>query len=141
VLKTTSQVISFHGKLEEAVVTQFTALADRYKDLSEKLQVMASENKRHKELIERTYREGVTDAFEVGFLNMPLDEDDYKIEPLSGELQETIEKAIRNEEVTIKFCRDAADRAGALIPNLPQTFRSLVKRKERRKLILKELLG
>lgn len=139
-LKTTSQIISFYEKLENAISTQLSLLADRQQELSDRLNDLAQENNRHKLIIQRTYREGVTDAFEVGFLTDPLNEDDYKINSLEGNIDKAIEKAIENENTVIKFCRDAAERGSQLIPNLSQSFRNLIKRKERRKGALKDLL-
>jgi rubrerythrin len=139
-LKTTSQLISFHGKLEDSLSTQLKSLADRHPDLSEKLYELAEENTRHKEMVQRVYREGVTDAFEVGFLTNPLNEDEYIINLLEGNIEKAVKKAIENEDSAIRFCRDAAEKGSQLIPNLSQTFKSLIKRKERRKIVIENLL-
>ena len=55
---------------------------------------LAKENIRHRDMSLRAYREGVTDAFEVGFLAEPLNPDDYMLDDPTGDLGE----AVGNEE-------------------------------------------
>ncbi len=136
-LRTTSQILSLHSQLEEAQSTQYSDLAKRFPEHEESFNRLAKENIRHRDMALRAYREGVTDAFEVGFLAEPINPDDYMLNDPSGDLG----KAIGNEEVLIRFCLDVASSSSELIPDLPETFERLVKRKKRRIKQLEEIIG
>jgi rubrerythrin len=131
VLRTTSQVLSHHAQIEETLSSQYHGLAKRFTEHAETFNRLASENLRHRDMALRAYREGVTDAFEVGFLAEPLNTDTYELHEASGELKGALEKAIGNEETAIRFCLDVASSSSKLIPDLPETFERLVKRKKR----------
>lgn len=88
----------------------------------------------------RAYREGVTDAFEVGFLANPLNPDDYVLKEPMGDLSEDAGIMISNMEVVIRFCVDAANNTSTLLPDVPETFERLVKRKKRGIEPLKEIV-
>ena len=77
--RTTSQVLSHHSHLEETQSSQYSELANRFTEHEETFSRLAKENLRHRDMALRAYREGVTDAFEVGFLAEPLNPDDYKL--------------------------------------------------------------
>jgi len=140
VIKTTSQLISLHAKLEEEAAEKLRALAQRHPEAAEALNRLADENIQHRDTVTRVYREGVTDAFEVGYMSKPLNEGDYTINELEGPLKEAVRTALLNEDAVIKFCLDASRDANQLIPSLPQTFSSLAKRKEKRKALLDSLV-
>ena len=134
--RTTSQVLSHHSHLEETQSSQYIELAKRFTVHEETFNRLAKENLRHRDMALRAYREGVTDAFEVGFLAEPLNPDDYELDDPSGDLKKTVS----NEEVLIRFCQDVASSSSELIPDLPETFERLVKRKKRRINQLEEIL-
>ena len=138
-IRTTSQLISLHAKLEEEAAKQLRALAQRNPEKAEALNRLADENIQHRDTVARVYREGVTDAFEVGYLSSPLNEGEYTIDELEGPLNEAVGAALQNEDTVIRFCLDASRDANQLIPNLPQTLSRLAKRKERRRALLESL--
>ena len=138
--RTTSQVLSHHSHLEETQSSQYSELAKRFNEHQETFSGLAKENLRHRDMALRAYREGVTDAFEVGFLAEPLNPDDYGLNDPSGDLKEALKTAISNEEIAIRFCLDVASSSSELIPDLPETFERLVKRKKRRVKRLEELM-
>jgi len=140
VIKTTSQLISLHAKLEEESAGKLRSLAQRHPGAAEALNRLADENIQHRDTITRVYREGVTDAFEVGYLSRPLNEGEYVIKELTSPLNEALKTALLNEEAVIKFCVDASRDVNQLIPSLPQTFQRLAKRKEKRKTLLESLV-
>jgi hypothetical protein len=140
VIRTTSQLISLHAKLEEEAAEQLRALAQRNPEKAEALNRLADENIQHRDTVTRVYREGVTDAFEVGYMSKPLNEGDYAINELEGPLNEAVKTALLNEDAIIRFCLDASRDANQLIPNLPQTFSRLAKRKEKRRALLESLV-
>ena len=92
-LRTTSQVLALHSQLEETQSSQYNDLAKRFPEHEENFR-LAKENIRHWDKALRAYREGVTDAFEVGFLAEPLNPDDYMLDDPTGDLGE----AVGNEE-------------------------------------------
>jgi rubrerythrin len=141
VLRTTSQVLSLHAQIEETQSSQYHELAKRFTEHAETFSRLASENLRHRDMALRAYREGVTDAFEVGFLAEPLNPDTYELHEASGELKDVLEKCIGNEETAIRFCLDVASSSSKLIPDLPETFERLVKRKKRSITQLQEIRG
>ena len=126
-LRTTSQILSYHAQLEETQSNNYTGLAKTIPEQEPALTRLGKENLRHRDMALRAYREGVTDAFEVGFLAEPLDPGEYKLtEPVLN-----LSEAIGNEKKLIRFCMDAASSSSELIPDLPDTFERLVKRKKR----------
>ena len=139
-LRTTSQIISHHAWLEEDSADGYRALAEHYPDHRDAFNRLADENRRHMARVERAYRFGVTDAYEVGITSTQMDPGEYKLEDYNGEsLAEDLATAIRNEETMIRFCLDAAKTSGELLPDLPDTFDYLVKRKRKRVELLRGL--
>jgi ABC-type transporter Mla subunit MlaD len=139
VIRTTGQLVAFHGRLEDSVAEALRSLAQLHPEAADALNRLADENTQHREAVVRVYREGVTDAFEVGYLSRPLDEDDYPVVELEGPLGGAVEAALVNEDTLIRFLRDAADDSNQLLPGLPQAFQRLAKRKEKRKAVLESL--
>ena len=139
-LRTTSQIISHHSELEKKSAEGYRALAERHPEHRDVFNRLADENHRHMARVERAYRLGVTDAFEVGITPNQLDPGDYALAGFSGEsLEEDVATALRNEETAIRFCLDAAKTSGGLLPDLPDTFEYLVRRKRKRVELLRSL--
>ena len=139
-LRTTSQIIGHHTELEKKSAEGYGALAQRYSEQQDAFNRLGDENQRHMARVERAYRLGVTDAFEVGFTPNQLDPGDYALEEFTGEsLSEDLDTALRNEETVIRFCLDAAKTSGKLLPDLPDTFDQLVRRKRKRVELLRSL--
>lgn len=130
-LKTTSQLLGFHKSIEEKQAQLYSGLALRFPHHAVIFERQGKESQRHVEMAQRAYREGVTDAFEVGFLADPLDPENYKLSGPEGSLAESVEVMILNEETIIRFCMDASASSSKLLPDVPETFMRLVKRKKR----------
>jgi len=130
VLKTTSQLLSFHKTIENKQAELYSVLAEKHIELSQVFSNLAKESIKHINMAQRAYREGITDAFEVGFLEATLDPKDYILTEPYGDLNKSVKVMIDNEETIIRFCLDAASSSGKLLPDLPQTFERLVKRKK-----------
>lgn len=130
-LKTTSQLLGFHKSIEEMQAQQYSGLTMRFPEHAAIFERQAKESQRNVEMAQRAYREGVTDAFEVGFLADPLDPENYKLTRPEGSLAESVKAMISNEETIIRFCMDAATSSSRLLPDVPETFMRLVKRKKR----------
>ena len=138
-LKTTSQLLSHHQSIEEKQAETYSVLAEEHPKYADLFSGLAKDSLRHRDMAQRAYREGVTDAFEVGFLVDPLNPDDYALIAPMGDLSEVVEAMIRNEETVIRFCLDAASNSSNLLPDVPETFERLVKRKNRNIEKLKEI--
>jgi len=140
VLRTTSQIISHHARLETESANGYRTLAEKHPDHRDTFNRLAEENHRHMARVERAYRFGVTDAYEVGITSTQLDPGEYQLEEYMGEsLAEDLATALRNEETLIRFCLDAAKTSGELLPDLPDTFDYLIRRKKRRLGLLRGL--
>ena len=135
-IRTTSQLIALHGELEDRVAEILRSLAQIHPEAADTLSKLADEGVQHRDMILKVYREGVTDAFEVGYLSKPMDEDEYTVREPKGSLSSAVKTALLNEDTVIRFCRDAAEDSNQLIPGLPQTFLRLAKRKEKRRAAL-----
>ena len=139
-LRTTSQIISHHAGLERKSAEGYRVLAERYPAHRDAFNRLDDENRRHMARVEKAYRFGVTDAYEVGITSTQMDPGGYRLEDYTGEsLAEDLATAIRNEETMIRFCLDAAKTSGELLPDLPDTFDYLVKRKRKRVELLRGL--
>ena len=139
-LQTTSQLLSQHQAIEEKQAKLYKELAKKHPEQAHVFEKLAKDSLRHRDMAQRAYREGVTDAFEVGFLANPLDPDDYLLMEPEGELSEVVYSMISNEETVIRFCNDAASNSSKLLPDVPETFERLVKRKKRGIEQLKEIV-
>ena len=138
-LQTTSQLLSKHQAIEEKMADLFNSLAEKYPAQVQVFEKLAKDSLRHRDMALRAYREGVTDAFEVGFLANPLNPDDYVLREPEGGISEDAGTMISNMEVVIRFCVDAANNSSTLLPDVPETFMRLVKRKKRSIEKMKEL--
>ena len=139
-LQTTSQLLSYHQRIEEQQAALHQRFAQKYPQHADVFERLAKDNHRHRDMSQRAYREGVTDAFEVGFLANPLATEEYVLVESDGDLLTDVVTMISNEEIIIRFCRDAASSSSKLLPDVPETFERLVKRKKRGIERLKELI-
>ena len=144
-LNTASAIISFFGRLEDQIIELYENLAanEEYSEAKDTFLVLAKDNKRDRETVQRVYQEVVTDAIETGFSFTGLNEDDYQI---STELAEglsysnVVRMAIDAEDKSSKFCIDASESSRSLLADIPQSFEWVAKRKNRRKEQLASLL-
>ena len=140
-LTTTSQLISHHKAMEQQQADLYSVLAEKYPEHSEVFQRLGKDSIKHMEMVQRAYREGVTDAFELAFLATPISEEEYKLVKQIDDLSDAARTMLRNEETIIKFCQEAAVNSGNLLPDVPETFLRLVKRKMKNLEALKEIGG
>ena len=141
VLNTTSQLISFHSELESKIAEYYYTLVNLYPKYTNTFIKLAEENQKHKERVNTAYRFGVTDAFEVGFTTNPLNSANYTLTlKATGTLTKDIHTALENEKMIIEFCLDAIKTSNELLPDIPNTFEYLVRRKKKRIKLLNELI-
>lgn len=136
-LNTASAIISFYERLEDQIAGFYENLAqdEKYSEERETFLALSRENRRHKEMVIRAYREVITDAIEAGFSFTGLDESDYAIatelrEDLS--LHDVLNSAIEIEEKSRKFCNDASESSRDLLADITQSFGWVARRKARR---------
>jgi hypothetical protein len=144
VLYTASAFISFYGRLEDEAKNFYESLIDddRFMQAKDTLTTFVKENKRHKERIQRSYQEVITDALEAAFPKKNLEEKDYEIDTEIAEelaFSDIIKRAIDIEEKCYKFCCDAGDSLSGLLADVPEAFMWVAKRKKRRKEKLESL--
>ena len=139
-LQTTSQLLSYHQQLEEKQSAMYQNLAHRYPQHSDVFESLTKDSLKHRDMAQRAYREGVTDAFEVGFLANPLATEDFVLVESDGDITTDVFTMISNEEIIIRFCMDAALSSSKLLPDVPETFERLVRRKKRGIERLRELI-
>jgi len=140
VLKTTSQLLGYHKTIEEKQAEIYLELAKKYPEHADVFNRFGRDSLRNRDIAQRAYREGVTDAFEVGFLVDPLNSDYYALITPDGELSKVVEAVIANEETVIRFYLDAASNSSNLLPDLPETFERLIKRKRKNLEKLKDIV-
>lgn len=140
-MKTTSQILRKHKEIEEQQSNLYSLLAEKHSEYKEIFNNLAEECMKHMERAQRAYREGVTDAFEVGFQMNPLQPEYYVLHEPEGSLKNSVRTMIDNEETIIKFCHDIASNSGNLLPGVPETFERLAKRKTRNIKRLREING
>ena len=143
-LNTTSMFITFHGRLEDTTKAFYENLAanETYHVVRELFLELSKENAKHKDMILRTYREVITDAFEGGFPLTELNENNYKIKAFNTEdmnLTDILKKAIELEGKNLRFCEDASRSINGLLIDVSQAFGWVKKRKEKRSQKLKNV--
>ena len=143
-LNTASAIVSFYAKLEDQAANFYEQLAsvESYSPGKETFQDLAKENHKHRELVERTYREVITDALEACFA-FSMNESHYLIDTdiaKKTSYPDVITKAIEIEEKHHRFCLDASEKSKSLMSDLPQAFERVAKKKLSRVARLRSLL-
>lgn len=142
-LNTASMFISFYGRLEDKAAEFYEEMAnnEKYSEGRETFRAFARESKRQKEMVLRTYREGITDAFEGGFPLADLRESDYEINTElrpNTSFSDALKMALSIEEKSRKFCADASEGTRALA-GISRAFESVARQKAERKQKLETL--
>ena len=132
-LNTTSAVISFYSKQQDQVAGFYEQLANKkqYSSAKDSFLSLAKETHKHKEMVERAYREVITDALEACFA-FAMNEGDYVIStdvPKDARYPEVVRKAIELEERQHKFCVDASQKSSCLMSDVTQAFARVAKKK------------
>jgi rubrerythrin len=144
-LKTASELVRFAAKLEEDLARSYELLAQRYPQGGELFLSLAKEGRRNKALIERAYYEVVSDALETGFSFGGLATEEYGLEPelnlaQAQDLTAALELAMEMELKLQRFYTAAAERAKALLADLPRVLAELGKKRAERRQRLAALL-
>jgi rubrerythrin len=140
-LTTTSAVISFAEKLEDESSSFYNELAEKFAENRQTFLSFSEESKKNKVLIERSYRETVTDAIEACYSFENFNSNDYDLITKVGQTYpDGLNAAIRIEETALKFYENAEDRSRSLLATIPIAFKKVGDRRNNRRLKLKALL-
>ncbi len=141
---TTSTIINFSDRLEEASAKFYEALAERLAEHQDTFLAWAKESRKNKVLITRTYQETITDALEACYCFEGLHLGDYSfgvgLAPDTSQA-EALHKAIALEEKAQKFYLDVAERSQALLATIPRAFRRVAETRGKRKMELQTMMG
>jgi hypothetical protein len=140
-LTTTSAIISFYNNLEDKVVRFYEELATNENHISNAkvFRTFADDSKKQKDMVNRRYREVITDAFETGFSFSGLNEDDYQIDTeLTDDLTsfDVLKMAINIEDTLFRFCTNASKSSKVLLTDIAQVLESTARKKAERKKLL-----
>ena len=132
-LRTTSQIITHYTKMEDDTAENYRQIAQLFSAYHDLFNNLAVETLKHRDRVIRAYRQGVTDAFEVGFNPNPINPDQFIVKAISNTtLNDVLETSIQNEETTIRFCEKASKSSGELLPDLPDTLEYVIRKKRER---------
>jgi hypothetical protein len=141
-LRTISQLISHYTQLESNLTKIYEKFALEYPEQAEVFKKFAKENKKYVDMVTRSYYEGVTDAFEVGFMAEPLNPDEYTLKKNRvRDLVSVLDSLIVYEETVIRFYVDVSKGSSELLPHIPDTFEHLIRRKRKRVKDLKKMMN
>ena len=143
-LNTASSAISFARTLEDDSTALYEEIARTYADATEAFSGFARENKRYKTNVERTYYGVISDALEGGFSFEGLDTDDFPVEKRlasNATYEDALKTAIATEESIVGFYRAASEVSRALMADLPRAFDQIAKKRDRRLVMLRSILG
>jgi len=132
-LRTTSQIIDHYTRMEQKIEGDYSSLADRFPEYGDLFRRYSDDTSKHRERVLRAYRFGVTDAYEVGFVSNPLGADDFKLTEIEDhDLDESLDKLLKNEVKAVRFLEAAKESSGELIPDLHNNYQYVIKMKKRR---------
>jgi len=141
-LNTCSGVISFARELEDKSAKFYQDLSQQYAQDEDVFLSFAQENKKNIVAIERAYYGVITDAIESCFA-FNVNPDEYMLETelaKEASYSDSLDKAIRIEEIIIKFYSDAAEQSRSLMADVPRAFTMVAKKRNNRTEKLRLLL-
>jgi len=141
-LNTCSGVISFARELEDKSAKFYQDLSQQYAQDEDVFLSFAQENKKNIVAIERAYYGVITDAIESCFA-FNVNPDEYMLETelaKEASYSDSLDKAIRIEEIIIKFYLDAAEQSKSLMADVPRAFIMVAKKRNNRSEKLRLLL-
>ncbi len=143
ILHTASEGITLAKQLETDSAAFYEELAGKYAQHAELFINYAKENKKFILQTERTYFGVITDALEGSYAFTTLDSDHYilqtKVTKAAKEVDD-FRQALTNEEVIIKFYKEAAEQSKSLMADVPRTFLLIAKKRSQRIETLKTII-
>lgn len=143
-LNTASGVLGFAKKLEDKIVRFYedTAHNEKYSAAKETFLAFITESKKNTAMIERVYREIITDAIEACYSFPTLNSGDYLIEIELAENMsylDVLKIAMEFEEKSRRFYLDSAESSRSLLADISVAFKKVGQKKDDRLLKLKSL--
>jgi rubrerythrin len=142
-LHTASEVISFARKLENKSAEFYQDLFQRYDKDKGLFLSFAKENEKNVVQIERAYYGVISDAIE-GCFAFDIESDGYMLGTSLLEERnyvDALDKAVKMEEIIVKFYSDAAEQSKSLMADIPRTFATIARKGNDRITKLKSLVG
>jgi hypothetical protein len=133
-INTAAEGISLARKLESEGSEYYQKFAQVYPEEKETFLTYAKENQKYIAQIERSYYGVITDAIE-GCYAFNLDPDQYHLDTsLTKETQLTmaLEKALRMEELIVRFYQEAIQQSEGIMADIPRTFALIVRNRQNR---------
>jgi hypothetical protein len=142
-LQTTSETISFIREYEHLIAGYYDELATRFPERADDFTALAADNRKYFVLLERAYFSVISDAIEGGYA-FDMDPDAYQFDPAlaaDATLDQAVKQALALEQTSIEFYTLAAEQSAALMADVPQTMKQIVKKKLRRQDVIAEITG
>ncbi|MEW6443270.1 MAG: hypothetical protein AB1640_20230 [bacterium] len=133
-LRTASEALRFIAELEETAAAFYEELARRLPAQADPFLGWAKENRRFVREVQRTYQSAITDALE-GCFAFDLDTDRFVVNaelPPGAAEAEAAAAALSLERQLLGLYGAATEQAGALLADLPRTFRMIAKKRQGR---------
>jgi hypothetical protein len=143
IISTAAEGISLSRKLETESAGLYEELAKVYPQGAATFTAYAKENKKNISNIESAYYSVITDAIE-GCYAFNIETDEFTLDtqvPAAAGFGEVIQKAIRIEELIIKYYTLTAEQSKSLMADVPRVFKLVAKKREKRKSELEALLA
>ena len=128
-------------EFEEKSAQFYEALAERHPKDKDLLQRYAKENRKYASQIQRTYYSVISDAIE-GCFAFDLEAEDFAFDDMPSEnvdYSEALAQAMDMEEKILAFYTKAAEQSMSLMPDVPRSFKIVVKKRKDRIPTLKSL--
>jgi len=142
-LQTTSETISFIRVYENLIAGFYEEIAARFTDRAEEFKTLAADNRKYIVLLERAYFSVISDAIEGGYA-FDMDPDAYQFDATlaaDATLASAIKQALTLEQTSIDFYILAAEQSAALMADVPQMMKQIVKKKVRRQEVIGQIAG
>jgi hypothetical protein len=142
-LHTTSETISFIRAFENSNADFYEDLSERFPEQQDALTALAAETRKHVVLLERAYYSVISDALEGGYA-FDMDPDAYRFNTTLADdvtLAQALTQVKALEETGIAFYTLAAEQSAALMADVPQTMKQIVKKKVRRQDTIAQIAG
>jgi len=144
VLNTASAVLGFAKELEDKIVRFYEDAAhnEKYSVAKSTFLAFITESKKNKAMVERVYREIITDAIEACYSFPALNSGNYSAEIELTEnmgYPDVLKMAMEFEEKSRKFYVDSAESSKSLLADISVAFKKIGQKKAGRLLKLKSL--
>ncbi|MHB9032262.1 MAG: ferritin family protein [Anaerolineae bacterium] len=139
---TASAVISFCADWEDQAARFYETLAQRFPEHAGLFKTMANDCIKHKNLVQRTYQETVSDILETGYAFTDFKPQGYLVSldnAQSESLAQAKVQAIALESSAVDFYQEVARRSKSLLATIPHAFLKVAAKRQERLAALRNL--